>query len=181
MKGDDNGAGLKGVRDQQTVTNSGEVIQQLPEGVSFYDVTTQVDERGSLVELYDPRWNWHPAPMVYAYYFTVSPGIIKGWGMHLEHDDCYFLLTGEMEVHLYDDRTDSPTRGLVASVVMSEYQRRVLCIPAGIWHADRSIGSRDATGVNFPTQPYDHAHPDKYRLPPNNDFIPSKFGNPRGG
>ena len=56
-----------------------------------------------------------------------------------------------------------------------------MCIPAGIWHADHNIGSRDAVVVNFPTIPYDHASPDKYRLPLDTDRIPYRFEPSRGG
>ena len=101
--------------------------------------------------------------------------------MHEHHDDRYFIVSGEMEVILYDERADSPTYGLVAKVVLSEYRRQLLSIPAGVWHADRNIGARDVLFVNFPTQPYDHANPDKYVLPPNNDRIPYHFDDPRGG
>ena len=93
----------------------------------------------------------------------------------------YFILFGDMEVVLYDDRPDSSTRGLVSKVVMSELRRGLLNIPAGIWHADRNLGQKDAVMVNFPTQPYDHESPDKYRLPLENDYIPYRFEDPRGG
>jgi dTDP-4-dehydrorhamnose 3,5-epimerase len=54
-------------------------------------------------------------------------------------------------------------------------------IPAGIWHAVRNLGNKDVVAVNFPTMPYDYADPDKYGLPLNNERIPHKFDNPRGG
>jgi dTDP-4-dehydrorhamnose 3,5-epimerase len=167
-------------QDAQTVTPQGERLDKLPAGVAFHDVHTHSDERGSVVELYDPRWGWHPDPLVFSYSFTIRPGMIKGWGIHRKHEDRYFILFGEMEVVLYDDRPDSPTRGLVAKVVMSEYRRRLMNIPAGVWHADRNIGSKDVVVVNFPTIQYDHASPDKYRLPLNDDYIPYKFDNPQG-
>lgn len=168
------------VRDVATVTTQGDSLQLLPHGVSFRDVPTQVDERGMLFELFDPRWDWVDAPLVYAYCTTLRPGFIKGWGMHKEHEDRYFIMFGEMELVLYDARPDSPTHGLVAAFVLSEYRRRLVNIPAGIWHADRNIGSKDAVIVNFPTSPYDHADPDKYRLPPDTDQIPHTFTSPRG-
>ena len=167
-------------RDVQTVTPQGERVEKLPAGVSFHDVVTHGDERGSVVELYDPRWGWHPDPLVFSYCFTIRPGMIQGWGIHRNHEDRYFILFGEMEVVLYDDRPDSPTNGLLAKVVMSDYRRRLMNIPAGVWHADRNIGSRDVVVVNFPTIQYDHSNPDKYRLPLNNDHIPHKFDDPRG-
>ena len=162
-------------QDRQTVDGAGARIDELPDGVTFRDAATHVDDRGTVCELFDPRWDWHPDPLVFAYTFTLRPGRIKGWGLHREHEDRYFLLAGELEVVLYDEREDSPTRGLVASVVLSEYRRRLMNIPAGVWHANRNLGERDVVVVNFPTIPYDHANPDKYRLPLDTDRIPHTF------
>lgn len=139
---------------------------------------THVDERGSVVELFDPRWGWHPDPLVFVYSFTIRPGA-KGWGLHKEHEDRYVLLQGEMEVVLYDERPDSPTNGLVSCVILSEYRRRLMNIPAGVGHADRNLGDKDVV-VNFPTIQCDHSSPDKYRLPLDTDRIPFRFENARG-
>ena len=167
-------------QDVQTVTPKGERVERLPAGVSFHDVVTHGDERGSVVELYDPRWGWHPDPLVFSYSFTIRPGMIKGWGVHRKHEDRYFILFGEMEVVLYDDREDSPTRGLVAKVLLSEYRRRLMNIPAGVWHANRNIGNKDVVVVNFPTIPYEHDNPDKYRLPLDTDRIPYTWPDAQG-
>ena len=40
--------------------------------------------------------------------------------------------------------------------------------------------SRDAVIVNFPTTPYDHAAPDKERLPLDTPLIPYSFADPSG-
>lgn len=169
------------VRDVQTVTPSGQSIVPLPAGVTFKEVVTHVDDRGHVVEMYDPRWDWHSDPLVFVYSFTIRPGHVKGWGMHKMHEDRYFLMSGEMEVVLYDDRPDSPTKGMVSKIYLSEYNRRLMNIPAGIWHADHNVGSKDAVMVNFPTIQYDHTNPDKYRLPLDTDLIPHKFENIQGG
>jgi len=163
------------IRERATVTPAGERLQQLPDGVTFRDAVTHVDDRGSVCELFDPRWGWTDDPLVFAYVFTLRPGVVKGWGMHLEHEDRYFILYGDLEVVLYDDRPDSPTRGLVAKIYLSEHQRRLMNIPQGVWHANRNVGTRDLTLINFPTRPYDHASPDKYKLPLDTDQIPYSF------
>jgi dTDP-4-dehydrorhamnose 3,5-epimerase len=168
------------VRDPQTVTPGGQPVAKLVHGVTFRDAPTQVDDRGTLVEAYDPRWGWHPDPLVYAYCVTLRPGKIKGWALHEEHEDRYFMLFGELEVVLYDERQDSPTRGLVSKVFLTEFNRRLMNIPRGVWHADHNPGSRDAIFLNFPTVPYNHANPDKYRLPVDADRIPYRFDNLRG-
>lgn len=171
---------MRPVQDSQTVTPDGQSTLPVPEGVTFHDVTTHVDDRGSVCEIFDPRWGWHPDPVVFVYTFSIRPGMIKGWGLHKNHEDRYFLLSGELEVVLYDDRPDSSTRGLVSKIYLSEYRRRLMNIPTGVWHADHNIGSKDAIVVNCPTIQYDHTSPDKYRLPLDTDQIPYKFDNPRG-
>lgn len=162
-------------RDQGTVDPTGTPLAPLPDGVTFRDAVTHVDDRGTVFELFDTRWDWHPDPLVFSYVFTIRPGVVKGWGMHKEHEDRYFIVSGELEVVLYDAREDSPTRGLVASVVLSGHRRRLMNIPAGIWHADRNLGETDVMVVNFPTIHYDHANPDKYRLPLDTDQIPYEW------
>ena len=168
------------IQDKQTVTPDGESIQQVPFGVTFHDVITQVDDRGEICENFDPRWGWHKDPLVFVYSFTIRPGLIKGWGLHKKHEDRYFIMYGDMEVVLYDVRDDSPTKGMVCKIVLSERRRRLMNIPAGVWHADHNIGTKDVLVINFPTIQYDHTSPDKYRLPLDTDQIPYKFENPRG-
>lgn len=168
------------VKDPSTVNAAGEVLTPLPHGVTFRRATTHVDGRGSVCEMFDPRWGWHPDPLVFVYMFTLKPGMVKGWGLHKLHEDRYFTLFGEMEIVLYDVRPDSPTCGMVSSIVLSEYDRRLVNIPAGIWHANRNIGTKDAIVVNFPTRPYEHEDPDKYRLPLDTDQIPYKFQGAHG-
>jgi dTDP-4-dehydrorhamnose 3,5-epimerase len=172
--------GAPSVKDAPTVNAAGESIARLPDGVGFRRAITHVDDRGSVCELFDPRWQWHPDPLVFVYMFTLRPGMVKGWGLHKLHEDRYLLLKGEMEIVMYDVRPESSTRGLLARVVLSEIDRRLMNIPAGIWHANHNIGSVDALVVNFPTRPYDHDSPDKYRLPLDTDQIPHKFCNARG-
>ena len=59
--------------------------------------------------------------------------------------------------------------------MISEQERCFVTVPANVWHADRNIGDRDVVVVNFPTIPYDHSAPDKWRLPLDTDLIPHRF------
>lgn len=168
------------VRDVQTVTPDGKTTPALIQGVSFREAVTHADERGSVVEVFDPRWNWHPDPLVFAYSFTIRPGYMKGWNLHKQHEDRYFILQGEMELVLYDVRPESPTCGKINRIILTEQNRRLVNIPKFVWHADRNIGQRDVVAMNFPTLPYEHANPDKYRLPIDTPLIPYKFPGARG-
>jgi dTDP-4-dehydrorhamnose 3,5-epimerase len=169
------------VRDSPTVTFDGQPLRRLTEGVVIRDLPTHTDERGSVCELFDPRWLSHPDPLVFSYCFTIRPGIVKGWNLHKEHEDRYILLQGELELVLYDPRPESSTCGEICRIVLSEHSRRVVNVPKCVWHADYNIGTKDALVVNFPTMPYDHANPDKYRLPIDTPLIPYGFPLARGG
>lgn len=168
------------VKDPASVSSTGVSLSTLPAGVTSRAATTHTDDRGTVCEIFDPRWNWHAAPFQFAYFYTLRPGKIKGWGLHLKHEDRYFIMFGEMEIVMYDARSDSPTFGLVAKVILSEHHRRLVNIPAGIWHANHNIGDKDVVVVNLPTQPYEHSDPDKYRLPLDTDQIPYSFDNRQG-
>lgn len=167
---------MRGARDTQTVTETGERIARLPAGVVVRDLTTHTDERGTVCELYDPRWGAHPDPLVFAYTFTIRAGAAKGWGIHRCHDDRYAFLAGELELVLYDERPDVQTAGLEARIFLSELRRQLITIPAGVWHAERNIGQADVVVVNFPTIQYDHVSPDKYRLPFDTTELPVSLG-----
>jgi dTDP-4-dehydrorhamnose 3,5-epimerase len=159
-------------RDVQTVRATGERLEALPEGMALRALTTHPDERGTVCELYDPRWMVQADAMVFAYAFTIRPGLAKGWGIHRAHHDRYAFLHGELELVLYDEREDSRTSGMVATIVLSELHRQLITIPPGVWHAERNIGDSDVMVVNFPTIPYDHADPDKERLPLDTHELP---------
>lgn len=164
------------VRDTETVTSTGQRIAPLPAGMVVHDLVTHVDERGTVCELYDLRWGVNPDPLVFAYMFTIRPGMAKGWGIHREHEDRYAFLSGELELAFYDAREDSPTGGQESRLFLSGYDRKLLTIPRGVWHAERNVGEVDVQVVNFPTIPYDHANPDKYRLPLDTDELPVRLG-----
>ena len=168
------------IQDVRTVDDQRRSIVPLLDGMSFHESVRHDDDRGSVRELYDPRWGWHPDPLVFCYCFTVRPGMIKGWGLHKLHEDRYFVISGEIELVCFDPRPESSTYGRICKVYLSGSRPRLVNVPRNVWHADRNIGINDAVAINFPTIQYDHSKPDKYRLPLDTDLIPYKFVETRG-
>jgi dTDP-4-dehydrorhamnose 3,5-epimerase len=166
-------------KDTETV-KEGALIVPLLDGMSIKETATIVDERGSLTEMFDPRWNWHPEPLTYCYTVTIRPGIVKGWALHKTHEDRYFVVDGEMEVVLFDPRPESSTYGHICKLQLTGERPRIVNIPRFVWHADYNFGHRDVRLMNFPTIPYDHRNPDKYRLPIDTPLIPYSFGDAKG-
>jgi dTDP-4-dehydrorhamnose 3,5-epimerase len=138
-------------------------------------LNTIVDERGEIFELYDTAWGVMAAPMVYAYHITIRPGKVKGWVYHELQEDRLIPVSGVVRVVLYDMRDESPTRGLVQEINISERNRALVVIPRRVVHAVQNIGAGDATFVNLPTRAYDHVNPDKYRIDMKSGRIPYEF------
>ena len=163
------------IKDSPTVTADGRRLRDFIEGVKFRPSVTHIDERGELSEIYSSAWGFHGERIVYAYNVMIRPGHIKGWTKHLLQDDMQFVVVGTVRYVLYDDREGSPTRGRINELAFGDRHRGLLVIPAGVYHAVQNVGTTEAFLVNLPTRPYDHADPDKYRLPLANDLIPYKF------
>jgi dTDP-4-dehydrorhamnose 3,5-epimerase len=163
------------VQDRQTVTPEGARTAPRIAGVVVRPAVTHLDERGELCEIYNPAWGVHSEPLVDVYQTMVRPHKVKGWVLHYLQDDRIFVSLGTLRWVLYDARDGSPTRGTIEEIFLSERSRALLVIPRGVYHAVQNVGDHDAYFVNLPTRPYDHASPDKYRLPLDTDLIPFRF------
>lgn len=155
-----------------SVGAEGRPIVDLIDGVRIRPAITHPDERGTVTEVFDLRWGFDDAPLVFVYQVTIRPGQDKGWVLHKRHADRSFFSTGAVKVVMYDDREDSPTRGLLNEFVFGEERRVLLYIPVGVWRGVKSVGAKDALFINCPTEPYHHDDPDKWLLPRDNDVIP---------
>jgi len=160
---------------EQTVTPKGERVDRLIDGVVIREAVTHPDERGTLTEVFNPAWDLSDEPLVYVYQVTIRPGQVKGFVLHRTYSDRLFFSLGTVKIVLYDDREDSPTRGMLNELHFSDHNRSNLVIPPGVWHAAQNVGSTDALFVNCPTKPYNHEDPDKWALPKDNDVVPYSF------
>src|SRR4051812_39029945 len=160
------------VADRPTVTPEGERIEERIEDVRVRPAIVQSDERGSVTEIYSESWDFSDDPLVYVYQTTIRVGQKKGWVVHYDQADRLFFENGAVKVVLYDARAGSPTFGLVNELFFGSANRALLLIPAGVFHAVVNIGESELSFVNCPTRPYQHANPDKSRLPVDTDAIP---------
>ncbi|MDA8777181.1 dTDP-4-dehydrorhamnose 3,5-epimerase family protein [Pontimonas sp.] len=162
---------LAGSPDKQTIDSSGRTTAADVDGVAISAPVVHEDHRGVLVEiLSDPRF-WDQ-PFTYAYQTSIRPGFYKGWFVHRQKTDRYHLVTGELLTFLFDDRVDSPTKGLTQKVMLSERTNRDILIPPGVWHLTLNVGSSEAIIVNLPTTAYNRSHPDREFLPADTPEIP---------
>jgi dTDP-4-dehydrorhamnose 3,5-epimerase len=160
-----------GLKDSPTVDASGRKLSGDVAGVEVVDLPGHADGRGSLTPFLSLTEQFWREPVVYGYFITVRPGVIKGWGMHRLQADRYFVPAGRLRVVLYDGRVNSPSYEKFQQIWFSEESAGLVRIPPGVWHADQNWGDSDAVIVNFPTQPYDPDDPDKHRIEPHGGEI----------
>jgi dTDP-4-dehydrorhamnose 3,5-epimerase len=144
----------------------GTLIDPGIEGVVVVRPPRHVDHRGSLFEAVSEGHDFWADPVVHCEWIVTSPGMIKGWGMHMESDDRYVVGTGRMRVVLFDGRVDSPTYERFAQFHFGDLSPGWLSIPRGVWHTIQNYGQTDAIILNFPTEGHRFHDPDKYRLDP---------------
>ena len=101
--------------------------------------------------------------------------------VHQKQLDRLFISMGFIKIVLYDARIDSPTHRAINEIFLSERNRGLVVIPAGVFHAVQNVGDVDALFINLPTEPYRHENPDKYRLPLDTGEIPYRLGERLGG
>lgn len=163
------------VKDTPTTKADGTLDLRLPHGCKIHRRPVHVDDRGELQEIYGAAWDIDDIPVTHLYMTTLRPGVVKGWSLHKLHQDRYFLISGTMQVVMFDPRPDSPTLGEVFKITLSERDRFVLTVPEFVWHADYNCDSKEALFINLPTVGFDRKNPDKYRLPIDSPLIPYRF------
>lgn len=162
----------RAIKDVQTVDPEGREVGVGIEGVAVRPAVTHADELGTVCEIWDERWDFASEPIPFVYTVTIRPGRVKGWIVHEFQDDRLFFISGSVRVALFDARAESPTYGAVNVHHLGVNRRAIIRIPAGVFHALRNLGTDDVVFVNLPTRSYEHADPDKHRLPLDTDLIP---------
>ncbi|OPX83685.1 MAG: dTDP-4-dehydrorhamnose 3,5-epimerase [Pelotomaculum sp. PtaB.Bin104] len=129
------------------------------------------DDRGYLMEMMRKDW---PEYMEFAQSYVTAcyPGIYKAWHYHKKQYDHFVCIHGMAKVVLYDPRPDSPTRGMTNVFHMGQLNPILLRIPLLVYHGFTAEGEQPALIVNYPTELYNYAEPDEYRLPYNDPLIP---------
>jgi len=141
------------------------------DGVVIKKLHGNADERGCLTEIL--RSDDDIFEQFGQIYVSLNyPGVIRAWHYHKKQDDLWAVVKGMVKAVLYDSREGSPTYGEVQEVFLGEQNMILLKIPRGVIHGYKTIGVEPSLLLNIPTEPYNTAQPDEYRLPYNTDEIP---------
>ncbi len=141
------------------------------EGVSVRKLRLIPDERGFLMEMFRSDWDEFKK-FGQTYVTAVYPGVVKAWHYHKIQTDHFICVAGMAKVVLYDGRKDSPTYGEINEFFMGTLNPILLKIPPFVYHGFKGISQEMTLIVNVPTELYNYAAPDEYRLPAHTDDIP---------
>ena len=92
------------------------------------------------------------------------PELIKAFHWHRKQWDFWDIVVGNVRVVLVDLRDDSPTCGVVQTVILGENSPRMVAIPPLVAHGYQVLGLQDVHLVYYVTEPYNAADPDEGRI-----------------
>jgi dTDP-4-dehydrorhamnose 3,5-epimerase len=141
------------------------------QGVRVKPLKVIPDERGLLMEMLR-RDDELFMEFGQTYLTTMYPGVTKAWHYHKLQTDHFVCVRGMIKLVLFDEREDSPTKGIVNELFIGEHNQQLVQIPHHVWHGFKNVGETEAMIVNVTTHPYRHDQPDEYRVPPHENHIP---------
>lgn len=141
------------------------------DGVVIKPLKVIPDERGYLMEIIRSDDSFFEK-FGQCYLTAVYPGVVKGWHYHKVQVDHFCVVKGMAKVVLYDGREGSKTKGEVNEFFMGERNPIALRIPCGVLHGMKGVGIETALLLNTPSEVYDYAQPDEYRVHPHDNDVP---------
>ena len=123
------------------------------EGVVIKKISKNEDARGWLAELYRQDEVAHRPVM--AYISVTKPGVARGPHEHkFQADGFVFMGPGNFELHLWDRRDVSRTKGEHLKVQVGENNPVLVIVPPGVVHGYKNISDMDGWCVNLPDKLY---------------------------
>jgi dTDP-4-dehydrorhamnose 3,5-epimerase len=167
----------KAVKDQQSITSDWEVTQPLIDGVRVKEVRHVPKNNGYLTEIWREEWDLDSLPVKQVFQVFVNPGGVSAWHTHLKTTDRLFINQGLVKIVLYDARKTSPTHKRLNVFRFGTMRPALVIVPPGVWHGVENISDQPSLILNMVDEPYQYEDPDHWRLSPDTNEIPYRFGN----
>jgi len=110
------------------------------EGVKVINLKTHNDKRGFFREIFRFEEQFSNVPVGQLSHSMVKEGVIKGWHGHVYQSQWNYLVSGKINVALFDDRKDSCTyKGLMEFVLGDNENSNAYFFPPGVLHGYKCI------------------------------------------
>jgi dTDP-4-dehydrorhamnose 3,5-epimerase len=67
----------------------------------------------------------------------------------------YLVVTGSIQLGLWDGRKDSPTYGMTQTIYMDEQNSQLVTVPVGVWNGFKGLGPTSSIVANCATEAHD--------------------------
>lgn len=136
---------------------------------------------GQLTEFNNQEWlgMQQSAPIVHGYFVSSDGKEPRDeWYVHELTLDRYVLVSGRLEIALFDAREGSPTKGTLEIFQLGGLASSLpsgMMIPPGVWHSFNSVDG-EFMFLNHKYPGYNQSNPDKYRIPMPNEHCSHVWG-----
>lgn len=128
--------------------------ESLIDGVVIKKLSQICDERGKIMHML--RQDDEVFEQFGEIYFSqVYPQVIKGWHLHTKMVLNYAVVFGTIKLVLFDDRKDSPTKGVVQEIFLGEADYKLVKIPVNVWNGFKGVGVTPAIVANCASMAHD--------------------------
>lgn len=124
------------------------------EGVIITDKPSIHDERGYIQHFM--RIDDYEYTKFGEVYFSIAyKNVVKAWHLHTEMTLNYLCVYGMIKLVLFDDRENSPTRGILNEFFIGEKNQKMITIPKSVWNGFKGYGERNFSIIaNFADIPH---------------------------
>jgi len=110
------------------------------EGVKTIKLKTHNDERGFFREIFRFEEQFPGVSVGQLSHSMVKEGVIKGWHGHVYQSQWNYVVSGKINVALFDDRKDSSTYGALMEFAVGDNEVSVAYFfPPGVLHGYKCI------------------------------------------
>ena len=88
------------------------------------------------------------------YFSTINYHSIKAWHLHKEATLNYCCIKGRVNLVLYDDRKNSPTKGVYQDLILDPNDHKLITIPNNIWNGFKGLDKSESIIANCLTIPH---------------------------
>lgn len=138
------------------------------DGVKVIPLRRIPDERGTIFHMLR-RTEPHFVDFGEIYFTSIYRDVVKGWHRHKLMTLNYACIWGRIKLVLYDDREDSPTRGVLMERFLGPDDYALVVIPPWVWTGFKGMSDVSML-ANCATHPHDPTHSE--RIDPHGSEIP---------
>lgn len=109
------------------------VEQPLPDGCQVLTLQSHCDTRGSFTEVFRNEWRAGIEPCQWNVVDSEAD-VMRGMHVHIRHADYLVLIRGQMQLGLFDLRSDRESDAVQASMIIRANPMTAILIPPGVAH-----------------------------------------------